>query len=106
MYFKIWFECIFIEGYEAMKVKNDETKYRLVLSDGLHLNSYFYVSYHFGDLIVKKQVKYGTLLRLEEYTFMDGENVTNNNARLKTKKKIKLFVCYCNQFYFQIDNIY
>lgn len=78
---------VFIKGYEAMKVKNEETKYRLVLSDGLHMNSYFYVSNHFGDLVVNKQIKYGTLMRLEEYTFIDGENVTNHKARLKTKKK-------------------
>lgn len=64
-------------------MKNGKKICRIVLSDGLHMNSYFYVSFHFGDLIKNKQVKFGTLLRLEEYKFIDGENVTNHDARFK-----------------------
>lgn len=86
MYFKVRFQCVSIKGYKAMKGKNDETNYRLALSDGLNLNSYFYVSYHFGELIVNKRLEYGTLLRLEDYTFKEKEN-DYDNTKLKTKKK-------------------
>jgi len=68
-------------GFEAMKTNNNETSYRLVLSDGVHMNSYFFLSFYLNDLIVSKQVKYGTILRINKYRLMDGENVINHSPR-------------------------
>lgn len=68
-------------GFEAVQVKPDETNYRLVLSDGIHMNSYFFLSSHLNNLIVKKQVKYATILRIDKYTFINGENSTNHSPR-------------------------
>lgn len=45
------------------------------------MNSYFFLSSQLNDLIIKHQVKYGTILRVDEYKFMDGENVTKHNPR-------------------------
>lgn len=75
----------FQKGYEAVELKRNETNYRLVLSDGAHMNSYFYLCVQLNDLIVKKEIKYGTLLRIDEHKFMDGENCTNHSPRLKIK---------------------
>ncbi|XP_026805866.1 replication protein A 70 kDa DNA-binding subunit-like isoform X1 [Rhopalosiphum maidis] len=68
-------------GFEAVQVKSNETNYRLVLSDGVHMNSYFFLYSQLNDLIVKKQVKYATILRIDEYKFMNGENPTNHSPR-------------------------
>ncbi|XP_027849888.2 replication protein A 70 kDa DNA-binding subunit-like [Aphis gossypii] len=68
-------------GFEAVQVKPNETNYRLVLSDGIYMNSYFFLCSQLNDLIVKKQVKYATILRIDEYTFMNGENSTNHSPR-------------------------
>jgi len=70
------------QGFEAVQVKPDETNYRLVLSDGIHMNSYFFLSSQLNDLIIKKQVKYATILRIDEYKFMNGENSTDHSPRL------------------------
>jgi len=70
------------QGFEAVQVKLDETNYRLVLSDGIHMNSYFFLCCQLNDLIVKKQVKYGTILRIDEYKFINGENSTDHSPRL------------------------
>ncbi|XP_022175457.1 replication protein A 70 kDa DNA-binding subunit-like isoform X2 [Myzus persicae] len=68
-------------GFEAVQVKPDKTNYRLVLSDGIHMNSYFFLCGQLNDLIVKKQVKYATILRIDKYKFMDGENSTDHSPR-------------------------
>ncbi|XP_003242847.1 replication protein A 70 kDa DNA-binding subunit isoform X1 [Acyrthosiphon pisum] len=68
-------------GFEAVQVKPDETNYRLVLSDGIHMNSYFFLCSQLNDLIIKKQVKYATILRIDEYKFMDGENSNDHSPR-------------------------
>jgi len=70
------------QGFEAVQMKPDETNYRLVLSDGIHMNSYFFLCSQLNDLIVKKQVKYGTILRIDEYKFINGENSTDHSPRL------------------------
>lgn len=75
-----------MKGFEAVQVKPNETNYRLVLSDGIYMNSYFFLCSQLNDLIVKKQVKYATILRIDEYTFMNGENSTNHSPRLDKKK--------------------
>lgn len=62
-------------------MENSEINYRLVLSDGVHMNSYFFLSSQLNDLIINHQVKYGTILRVDKYKFIDGENVTEHNPR-------------------------
>jgi len=70
------------QGFEAVQVKPDEKNYRLVLSDGIHMNSYFFLCSQLNDLIIKKQVKYATILRIDDYKFMNGENSTDHSPRL------------------------
>lgn len=73
----------FVQGYEAVKLKSDSrTNYRLVLSDGVHMNSYFYLSSRLNDLILQKQVEHGTMLRINNYSFTAGENCTDHSPRL------------------------
>lgn len=79
---------MFSKGYEAVELKRNETSYRLVLSDGAHMNSYFYICARLNDLIAKKEMKYGTILKIDKYTFMDGENCTDHSARSKKKKNV------------------
>lgn len=67
-------------------MRNNKTNYRLVLSDGVHMNSYFYLCTELNDLIVEKQMKYGTILRIDEYRFMDGENSSDHSPRLEKYK--------------------
>jgi len=70
------------QGFEAVQLKPNKTNYRLVLSDGIHMNSYFFLCSQLNDLIVEKQVKYATILRIDEYKFMNGENSTDHSPRL------------------------
>lgn len=98
----------FQKGYEAVELKHNETNYRLVLSDGTHMNSYFYLCIQLNDLIVKKKVKYGTLLRIDEHKFIDGENCTNHSPRLKIKinlSKVDIYLVLVNFTYF-LDGLY
>lgn len=75
-----------IQGYEVVDLKNNETNYRLVLSDGVHMNSYFYLCTELHNLIVEKQIKYGTILKIDEYRFIDGENSFDHSPRLEKFK--------------------
>lgn len=52
-----------------------------MLSDGVHMNSYFFICSQLNDLIVKKEMKYGTILKIDKYSFMDGENCINHSPR-------------------------
>lgn len=70
------------QGFEAVQVKPDKANYRLVLSDGIYMNSYFFLCSQLNDLIEKKQVKYATILRIDEYKFVNGENSTDHSPRL------------------------
>jgi len=81
-YLFIFFLFLLQKGYEAVELKPNETNYRLVLSDGAHMNSYFYLCVQLNGLIERKEVKYGTLLRIDKHEFIDGENCTNHNPRL------------------------
>lgn len=55
--------------------------YRLVLSDGVYMNSYFYLCIQLNYLLIENKVKYGTILRIDEYKFNDGENCMNRSPR-------------------------
>lgn len=70
-----------MQGYEAIKEKDNDVNYRFVLSDGIHMNSYFFLDPKLNNLIIKKQVKYGTILRIDKFRFMNGENSTNHSPR-------------------------
>lgn len=71
-------------------MKNNTTHYRLVLSDGVHMNSYFYLSSQLNCTISEKQIKYGTILKIDKYIFTDGENTNDNSPRLKINKAFRL----------------
>ncbi|XP_025412553.1 replication protein A 70 kDa DNA-binding subunit-like [Sipha flava] len=68
-------------GYEAVLLKKNQTRYRLVLSDGVHMNSYFFLDPKLNDMIVKKQIKYGTILSIDQYKFLDGKNCKDHSPR-------------------------
>lgn len=75
-----------------------------MLSDGVHMNSYFFLCTKLNDLITKKQVKYGTIMRIDKYIFKDGENCTDHSPRWQQLLNVNL--SFYNAFYFQMDNIY
>jgi hypothetical protein len=94
------FSFIHLKGYEAVLLKKNQTRYRLVLSDGVHMNSYFFLDPKLNDMIVKKQIKYGTILSIDQYKFLDGKNCKDHSPRLTCesslafiKKYILCFIC-------------
>ncbi|XP_050433019.1 replication protein A 70 kDa DNA-binding subunit-like isoform X2 [Adelges cooleyi] len=79
-------------GYELVNCRSHKL-YRLVLSDGVYMNSYFYLCIQLNYLLIENKVKYGTILRIDEYKFNDGENCMNRSPRqLLLIEKVSILV--------------
>lgn len=69
------------QGYEAIDLKNFDRFYRLVLSDSVNMNSYFFLDSSLHYLMDHKQLNYGTIIKIDKFKFMDGENCTDHSLR-------------------------
>ncbi|VVC34193.1 Replication factor-A protein 1, N-terminal,Nucleic acid-binding, OB-fold,Replication protein [Cinara cedri] len=69
-------------GYEVLQMGTDNRYYyRLVLSDGVHMNSYFFLDHRLNDLINQGQLNYGMIIKIEDFRFVDGDSYTDHSPR-------------------------
>ncbi|XP_050542356.1 replication protein A 70 kDa DNA-binding subunit-like isoform X2 [Daktulosphaira vitifoliae] len=53
----------------------------MVLSDGIHMNSYFYLSSGLSFLLIENQLKYGTIFCIDKFQFVNGKDCKNQSPR-------------------------